>query len=256
MELNKSTESTNENNYIPNIYNFCDRWCQKCGFTNICEASADAKNTKTEDEKNRLFWKEIEARLPEIQNFVINMAAKKQLSLIDFDAPTQKKNFDLFQRDAKSNVILKAGRMYEDAVDDWFDDALDNNLVEIIETPNGSAHRLATNIKTDNPDYINSLFDVVLRYQLQVYLKLSRTFYSRGVEAETDNNEQLDSLGSAKAVLSLFDRSLAAWGIISQNNLFNKDSIFELMLQLTRLKNNINTEFPDAQNFVRPGLDE
>ena len=55
---------------------------------------------------------------------------------------------------------------------------------------------------------------------------------------------------------TLLDRSLTAWGIISQNNQFNTDGIFDLMLQLMRLQNNINAEFPDMQNFIWLGLDE
>ncbi len=256
MIIDKAGELNNKTNYIPNIYNFCDRWCQRCGFTNNCEASAVPDNIKVDDVKNRIFWQDIEKHLLEIQKMVIETAAEKALSLTEFEAPKQKKNFDLFQRDAKSNNILKAGRLYEDMVDDWFDDAIENNIIEIVETPSGSAHKLVKENLIENSSQVNDMLEVVLRYQLQVYLKLSRTFYSRGVEAETEKTEALDSLGTAKAILSLLDRSLAAWGIILQNRQFDFDSAFDMLLLIIRLRNNINLEFPDARKFVRPGLDE
>ena len=255
MVIDESGELNNKPKYIPDIYNFCDRWCQRCGFTINCEASVMSDNIQVDDVKNISFWKDIEKHLPEIQKLVIETADEKDLSLTEFEAPKQKKNFDLFQRDAKSNNILKAGRLYEDMVDDWFDDAIDNNIIEIVETPHGSAHKLVADAQIENRNQLNDMFEVVLRYQLQVYLKLSRTFYSRGVEAETEETEALDSLGTAKAILSLLDRSLAAWGIILQNRQFDYDSAFDMLLLIIRLRNNINLEFPDARKFMRPGLD-
>ena len=255
MANNDQTNSSANSGYILNIYNFCDRWCEKCGFTANCEASTKKDTEPDEDSRNRLFWQNIENQLPEFKKLIIDTANNKDLSLTEFEPPKQKKNFDLFQRDAKSNIILKAGRLYEDMVDDWFDDAIDKNIIEIVETPSGSAHKLSTVTQVENSTQLNNMFEVVLRYQLQVYLKLSRTFYSRGVEVEKEESEHIDSLGTAKAVLSLLDRSLASWGIILENKLFDYDTSFDMLLLIIRLENNIELEFPDARSFVRPGLD-
>lgn len=256
MGTDKLKDITNKPEFIDNIYNFCDRWCQRCGFNSNCEASVTDINNQADDDSNKIFWLDIEKQLNEAKEFVITEAANNNLSLTEFDDPKQKKNFDLFQRDAKSNDILKAGRFYEDMVDDWFDNAIENNLIEIIEQPSGQAYKLAKNTAVNNHKQLNDMFEVVLRYQLQVYLKLSRTFYSKGVEAEAKETKLSDSLGSAKAVLSLLDRSLAAWGIILNNKQFDYDNAFDMLLLIIRLRNNINLEFPDARKFIRQGLDE
>jgi len=96
-----------------------------------------------------------------------------------------------------------------------------------------------------------------LRYQLQVYLKLSRCFYSRGKEAEKENNEAgiKDSIGAAKSTLALLDRSMAAWKLVLNVLPESAESIFEILVLLQRLRYNIEMEFPEVRAFVRLGFD-
>ena len=103
---------------------------------------------------------------------------------------------------------------------------------------------------------LNKIFELVLRYQLQVYLKLSRMFYSKGREG----NEQEEGIEAdrpdavAKTTLELIMRSLSAWSVILVQ--FKNDSlILDIMILLLRLKNNITAEFPEAEKFKRIGLD-
>jgi len=248
-----------ENNpkYITHIYNFCDRWCARCAFTNKCEAFVTAEKN-ADDETNQLFWEKLERQLPKAEKWLTESAKQKGISLTEFDPPKEKKNFDLFQRDAKSNAVLKAGRLYEDLVDDWFDAATEKFGLQTIETDQGAAIRIPegksdlSGLKTDD------LLEVILRYQLQVYLKLSRCFYSRGKEAENEDSEAeiKDSIGAAKSTLALLDRSMAAWKLVLDVLPKSAESIFEILVLLQRLRHNIKLEFPEADAFVRPGYDE
>ena len=247
----------NNPNPIAHIYNFCDRWCARCAFTNKCEAFVSAEKN-IDDETNRLFWEKLEQQLPETEKWLKKVTEQKEISLTEFDPPQQKKNFDLFQRDAKSNAVLKAGRLYEDMVDDWFDAAAEQFGLQTIETNQGAAIRMPEG-KSDSSDIkTDDLFEVILRYQLQVYLKLSRCFYSRGKEAENENGEDefKDSTAAAKSTLALLDCSMAAWKLVLEVLHKSEESIFEILVLLQRLRYNIELEFPEARNFVRPGFDE
>ena len=57
---------------IENIYAFCDRWCERCAFGARCEAFAapekirKPENLLADDERNRIFWEDIENRQDEI----------------------------------------------------------------------------------------------------------------------------------------------------------------------------------------------
>ena len=192
-----------------------------------------------------------------IENWIIEKATRESTSLTELDPPKQKKNFDLFQRDAKSNAILKAGRLYEDLVDDWFDEAVESLKLEIVETGQGAGYLLCEGNINGQGLNTNDLFAVILRYQLQVYLKLSRSFYSRGREAEEEDEpgKLKDSIGAAKSTLALLNRSMAAWGMVLEVLSGSEDQIFEILVLLQRLRYHIELEFPNVRLFIRPGFD-
>ena len=247
----------NNPNYINYIYNFCDRWCARCAFTNKCEAFVPTEKSAN-DKTNQLFWEKLEQQLPGTEEWLTKAAKQKGISLTKFDPPKEKKNFDLFQRDAKSNAVLKAGRLYEDLVDDWFDNAMEQFGLQTVETDQGAAIRMPAGENLSEGLETDALIEVILRFQLQVYLKLSRCFYSRGKEAENEEapDELKDSVGTAKSTLALLDRSMAAWKGVLAVLPESKESIFDILVLSQRMRYNIELEFPEARGFVRPGFDE
>lgn len=59
--------------YIRGIYNYCDRWCERCPFTARCENYAYGEETfadpASRDPKNAAFWN----RLAEVFQHCIRM---------------------------------------------------------------------------------------------------------------------------------------------------------------------------------------
>lgn len=241
---------------IPGIYLYCNRWCEMCPFTIKCEAFGADKGLQTieHDEDKKAFWEEMEANVIVAEEKIVAVADAKGISLTKFDEPTQKKDFDLFQKGAKSNLILKAGRDYEDLVDDWFDKALEEYGLAMVETENGAMPKLDTVLPGN--EKANQMFEIVLRFQLQVYLKLSRMFYSKGREGdELEEGVEADNPNAVgKTTLETLKRSFAAWAIISEKHPDDK-LIFEILVLILRLKNNIIAEFPETEKFKRIGLD-
>ena len=37
-------DSPNDNNFISGIHNYCDRWCERCEFTNRCSVFAEERS--------------------------------------------------------------------------------------------------------------------------------------------------------------------------------------------------------------------
>ncbi len=241
---------------IPGIYLYCNRWCEMCPFTVRCEAFGADKSFHNgeHDEKMKQFWQDLESGIAENEERIVALAAEKGISLSEFDEPTQKKDFDLFQKGAKSNLILKAGRDYEDLVDDWFDKALEEYGLAMVETKNGAMPKLDTILPGN--EKANQMFEIVLRFQLQVYLKLSRMFYSKGREgAELEEGVEADNPNAVgKTTLETLKRSFAAWSVIAEKYPEDK-MIFEILILILRLKNNIIAEFPETEKFERLGLD-
>ena len=250
---------------IENIYAFCDRWCERCSFGARCEAYAareevrKPENLEADDEKNRIFWENLENRLPETLRYVMQKALEMEADLTDFPGISTKAKFDLFQRKAVNNMVMKAGRLYEDKVDDFLDDMADSGRIAMDELQPGSVFKVTgDNIlteaeKKDADDFIA----VIMRYQLQLYLKISRAYYSKGreEEEETPAPGPRESDGTAKVSLLLIQRSLVAWHGLQRFFPDKSISIDEILFLLMRMKNRLESEFPDALSFVRPGFD-
>lgn len=50
---------------IPGIYNYCDRWCERCTFTSRCQSYTRTSELSTEqlDSANKTFWSYLSANL-------------------------------------------------------------------------------------------------------------------------------------------------------------------------------------------------
>jgi hypothetical protein len=98
---------------------------------------------------------------------------------------------------------------------------------------------------------------VVQWYQYQIAVKLMRAVSSRQEENEEPGESvQKDSDGSAKVALIGIDRSIGAWRMLQLAVPEKAVWVIRMILQLEYLRREIESEFPDAREFVRPGFDE
>lgn len=251
---------------IENIYAYCDRWCERCGFGARCQAYAARKeirhpeNLEADDEKNRIFWERLENEATEVQNKIKLKAAQKNIDLTEFEGVSTKAKFDLFQHKLVNNMVLKAGRLYEDKVDDFLDDMAGAGRIVMDEFQPGSVFKIiADDLPETSKEEANTMLDIIMRYQLNLYLKLSRAYYSKGREEENGlsvDKGSRESDGTAKVSLALINLSLVAWYHLQHFFPDQTTAINEIMYLLMRIKYHLETEFPHASTFIRPGFDE
>ncbi len=246
---------------IENIYAFCDRWCERCAFGSRCEAFAASEkirkpeNMVADDEKNRIFWENLEARLDEVTRRIQAKANERDVDLSVFEGVSTKAKFDLFQRKAINNMVLKAGRLYEDKVDDFLDGRADAGQIAMDTLQQGSVFKMTSGSlsEADKQDG-NDGIAIVMRYQLQLYLKLSRAYYSKGREQEegAEKTGVIESDGTVKVALMLINRSLVSWEGLQKYFPEQASEIDEILFLLTRMKNHLEDEFPRAIGLIWP----
>jgi len=247
--------------FIPGIYNYCDRWCERCPFTSRCMNFALSEeqfdDPQARDIHNEAFWQ----KLHEVFQVTLEMVketAKGQgidLDSIDLQAVTgEEKNI----RDAAENhECCRAAKAYGQVVKNWFDSA--NQLFE------QKADDLSLQARLELPDSdpakeassLRSSVDVIRWYQHFIYVKLVRAI--RGTLEETPPSLEefpKDADGSAKVALIAIDRSIAAWGQMREYFPQRRDNILDILVHLDRLRRRTETTFPDARAFVRPGFDD
>jgi len=244
--------------YINGIFNYCDRWCERCPLASECGNYApyfegSTEELLTRDKKNRQFWNSVDNRTGEALAFTEKIAKEQKVDVSDVEVIDTRKKFDLFQGEAKTNEVLRVGRKYEDQVDDWFDDACEKYPLRA-EDVTISELKLAPDAPFENVEELNNMIEVVFRYQLQIYLKLSRAFFSKGKE-ELDQQEGEDSNGAARMIIELIDRSLVGWHVFYNSFIKEQESILPIMFTLLSIRNRLLKEFPAVMEFKRAGFD-
>ena len=256
-----SEKNGEKTNHIPGIYNYCDRWCERCSFTARClnfemseEKFGDLENV---DITNEVFWQKLSETFAETLSMLKEMAAEKGIDLDSIELDEE----DGFKRRLEDpsvvHIISHMAKSYITMVDEWFD-----SNVYIFEDDQPELKAAAAADSTQSPpdeDTITLIdsVEVIRWYQYQMYVKLRRALDSARDEAtdrELDDYPK-DSDGSAKVSLIGMDRSISAWGKIITYFPDAEDEILGIIAHLDRLRRRTETEFADARAFVRPGFD-
>src|SRR5215216_7733942 len=90
MRRRSLTTLANNPNLIPDIYNYCDRWCERCPLTSRCLVYAteqeDNDSPENRDIRNEAFWRKLSAILQETREMIIEWSRKAG---IDLNATTE-----------------------------------------------------------------------------------------------------------------------------------------------------------------------
>ena len=240
-------------NFVPGIYNYCDRWCERCAFTDKClNYALDDKrppDQTTPDTDNEAFWKELSEIFRVTLDMIQEMAREEGIDLDSVDLEVAEKERRSIKKAAEEHPCSRAAKAYSEHVNDWFDSTDDLfeqktdelNLQAQLELPNSDPVGDASGIK--------DAVEVIRWYQHFIYVKILRAFRGRLDDLADDSN------GSAKVALIAMDRSLAAWGRMYEHFPHQQDEILDVLVRLEQLRRKAWAEFPNAMAFIRPGLD-
>jgi hypothetical protein len=252
--------------FIPGIYNYCDRWCERCPLSNRClnyamERAEDDGDPASRDLTNEKFWGKIEQNFPDTIEMIRADAKERGIDLDDSRLGDEVKMAEREERRraAKNRPLVKAAMAYVKAADKWFKES------EMIFEAKGLELGTLAQLEVGNPegevDELKDFVEVIRWYQHFIYVKLSRAVHSlANEELETDDEMKAfpkDSDGSAKIALIGIDRSIAAWSNLRTTLGSNEtDRILDLLVQLAAIRRETETLFPQARAFVRPGFDK
>ena len=275
--------------YIDGVYNYCDRWCERCPLTSRCRLAAMEERLTAEAESrdvhDEAFW---EAFYEVYEN-----AKESIFAETDFDEDDEEWNEDwVAELDAMDDEEDEDGEWDEDWDPDspeaeeaarrhrsQLDAAQQHPLAirgmayaELVHQwleqhgPQLDAKEAALRARppTDDPDFdpeaaavrLSDAVDVVRWYQYQIGVKLVRAMSQRKpVHPIAAESARHDANGSAKVALLGIDRSLAAWAVVREALPERAAEIVELMVRLERLRTAVEKALPDARAFQRPGFD-
>jgi hypothetical protein len=255
MKKEELLKKARDPKYIPGIYNYCDRWCERCQFTSRCLNCSLVEeqfgNLEAVDSLNEDFWNSFSEMLQNILDLVKEMAREEGIDIEKALADEDTHQKAVFLPDIVSHLSKK----YAKSVGEWFDSA-ENLFYEKEEELNriqlvSSGHNPAREALT-----ITDAVEIIRWYQFFISVKLTRACDSAAEEAIDDDGFPKDSDGSAKIALIGIDRSIAAWKILVTYLTAEKRKIISLIELLENLKNRVENRFPHARSFKRPGFDD
>lgn len=247
--------------YIPGIYNYCDRWCERCPFTARCENYAYSEekfdDPASRDPKNLEFWNRLTEVFQDSVKILEESAAELGIDLDTVGEATMEER-DRFLRQSRTHDLALAAAAYSESASRWFEGA-----EALLETKEGELNsQLLLGLPGTDPHAdairIKDAVEIVQWYQDLIQMKLVRALGRYDVEddSETGGEFPKDSDGSAKVALMAVERSIAAWGALRKHFPDEGDVILDLLVRLDRLLRRTEEEFPEARGFVRPGFDE
>ena len=239
--------------YIEGIYNYCDRWCERCVFTSNCY----------------LFNMESRIASYEILNKGELPKAEDLFDAAPEDIPQEpgEDEEDLFEDNDEIYKSQEESEAEEIELET-------NPLVELSKTYFMEAMSLLKKIeekyhfygtpkeKFGDPNTIKlrENFEVFGWYHAFIGAKVSRAVNgkmnaSKEEDEESRGFEEHDMNGSAKVAMISIERSINSLNIMYNLLPEYTKEISSLLVMAGKLRNGVEKEFPGYKDFKRPGLD-
>ncbi len=248
--------------FIPGVYNYCDRWCERCPLTSRCLVYATeredgaAEASASGDIRNQAFWTRLEKTLREAQEMLQELLEEHGIEVDPADAVEAWARARRRHDEARSHPSVAAAEAYRKAADRWFEQA------EACLAAHGEALKHQERMELSGADpggvarRLREAVEVIRWYQPQIVIKLMRAAASARQEAgQEEPLDRSDADGSAKVALIGTDRSLAAWAELLRQLPEEEDRILPLLVALDRMRREVEACFPKAWAFIRPGFD-
>jgi len=272
-------------NLISGIYNYCDRWCERCQFTSRCflyateQADPDLDDPEARDINNEKFWRKLQDIFRSTAEMIAEWAEETGVDLNSIDVSEEVAERERAAEAAEQSELAQRAQQYITDVNNWFRDEFDSEE---------NVHNdMQTVSRTEDEDItIQDAVAVIRWYQFFIAVKLMRalsgaievdededlidddlsmdflTDYEAADDEEVDldeitaRSERMDANGSAKVALVALDRSIAAWRSLQISLPDKSETIKPMLVELNGLRVSVEAHFPRARDFIRPGLDE
>lgn len=245
-------------NLIPGIYNFCDRWCERCVFTNRCAIYNKPENIdQPEDE----FWRDLEQKFQEKLQMIRGKATE---SLVDEDRLPQDELHESdkeelrLRKQVALHPVYQLSLQYLKEGQKWrMHDAMADSLVDQL-SEQLNLGLVSEAFAKQQAVMIEENLEIIDWYLHFIHVKLNRalTGKSKGAESDPGYFFLSDANGCAKVAMVGIESSIKAWKDLVKLLPQYQDDILTHLSTLQKLQHEINREFPQAVSFIRPGFDD
>lgn len=262
-ELKKLVEA----GFIPGIYNFCDKWCEKCTQQSNCLSfvmgkKMEEKLGKTIEEglnaKNENIWAYLKNIFDSTYEILHDLAEERGIEMEDIYASedvdkglwSDEYNHALQEEEnsdylVATSDIIRICLIYECLSEDCLETIF--GILDEKEWESGAKQEIETGEALDK---INWYLDIIQAKVRRALLGFQQCKHSLNAKIGKE-----DYNGSAKVALIGIEQSVKSWQILKQYCPAAEKEISHILVILQQLVRDIEEQFPCARSFQRPGFD-
>ena len=259
MGSEKNHESAMGSEYISGIFNYCDKWCERCALSSRCmvfRAEAEKGRLNKTPEMNDEFWQEISDMFKET---LVKLKQLMEERGIEMEEPTWEEldENEKLEQYVESHPLTLISETYFKQAHNWL------NSNRMIITEKTDEYKRLFQSDPTNMNYIdkalkiNDYVEIIAWYHSLITVKINRALFSKIFDDDSEDDEiQNDANGSAKVALKGVERSIVAWKELSDLLKEEDSEIYRQLAILMKIKEGIHQSFPGAEKFIRPGFDQ
>ncbi len=237
--------------FIPGIYNYCDRWCERCTMSSKCLNYAheqamkeEATDPETNDISNEKFWESLRMSFEVTHELIAEDAKRLGIDLDNLP--------DIEVKEPKKKPVEIIAEDYSKKIYKW------------LTANNDKLKQKAEQLLLVNPDDETALkfadaWEVVQWYSVFISAKVHRAHFDLDERLEDEEDEYnvfSDNLGSAKIAIIGINRSMEALSAMYSHMPEDEDVYLGYLSQLSKIRKLMFETFPDVMEFKRPGFDK
>ena len=244
-----------EDNFIPGIYNYCDRWCERCDLAHRCKLFYHEQKQLAENDGKDDFIEIVSQNLEKTVELLQDIAEEKGFDLEDIKADDDaiEQEQEKF-KDAQQHPMVLLTQSYLKETIQWFED---HDHLE--PEKNKFLKNIDLGIQLDESDkalrIIDEAISILNWYKFQMTVKLTSAIHSYPHDPRFEDKVQNRHHASAKIVLIGVQNSMKALQSLLEIIQDDDGKIVDRLLELHRLQKMIHQHFPLLHQFKRPGFD-
>ncbi len=243
--------------FIPSIFNYCDRWCERCAFIGRCSLGVMEQKRWAKGENWEIsdFYDYLEEVYPRDEDKMNLWVQELELTLRDID-PYENLPLSDLKAHTLEQEMRKRGADYNKPLQQFLHDNQEGLKVRGIDL-------FSEKVQRDGPDThersaLAEALEIILCYQHFMFIKANRAIGGLAEMHEgliEGNALQSDANGSAKVAMIAAERSLGAWELLRRLWPEKQADALVFMRKINTFRHSLAQIFPEWEKFVRPGFD-
>lgn len=266
IPFDKQQANKSQDNDIAGIFNYCNRWCERCPFNDRCRTYKEEQARKADqplregEDPFAVGMEFIAESLESAIQMMMDWAEREGIEMNPEELAANALPKEEAPSEAQQHLInesLKYGvnaRKWGLANQEWLD-TIGIPLWEIVGDEDEVDFK-KENLPADKHKLVDALAYIVWNMHF-IRAKVSRAVSGKNEGCEAwEDPVQNDFNGSAKIAMIAIKQSITAWEIYRAYFVDQTDEILDFLVALQRLYVGMKKEFPNAHKFIRPGFDE